>query len=289
MDLDNLIIPQGYLAIDPDYGISLITNYLFELQQIKAGVPFKELGIGERRAATNVQVIHLPIGNDFGVTEVVSQNKSNSRDKIAVLNISGMIQAQDGMSSIGMATMADQLLKEKNNVVGALVKINSGGGYTDGAEIMSAALKEFGKPTVTVSNFAGSAAYMIASHTNEILALSDMSSFGSIGVMYELNKSFRDKYVQLIESVYSEDSPAKNDEWRKWLLGDSSGFQKLATQKDGMFMNTVRTNRKLEPGDLTKETLLGGMFHAKEAKKRGLIDGIGDNSRAFSIIQKLIK
>lgn len=291
MNVENLIFPTGTLAVDPDYGIQVLTNYLFEISQVKAGVPFKELGISDRREASRVKIVSGDelLGNDISINEVTNGSKFGGKDKIAIVNISGLIQAEGGMSSVGMSQMADELLKQKNNVIGALFKINSGGGYTDGAEIMSAAIQEFGKPSVTVSNYAGSAAYMIASHTQQILAVSDLSSFGSIGVYYELNKVFRDKYNEMIDTAYSDHSPEKNSEWRQYLAGDLSGFVKLATAKDKMFMQLVRNNRMLDSSELTSETLLGGMFHAKEAKKRGLIDGSGDNGKAYSLIQKLSK
>jgi ClpP class serine protease len=277
LDISRSLIPTGKIAMEPKYGANLMQSYLSELMQIAMGIPAANMGYGDRKAASIVQTI-----------EVKNDKNKFSSDKIAIVNINGMIRGEDGLCSIGMATMADQLLKEKNNVTGAIFKINSGGGYMDGAEMMIAAIREFGKPTVSIGHFMGSAAYMIASETNQILAQTEMSEFGSIGVLIELNKEFKNEYKEKVDVIYAETSADKNEAFRKWLNDDLTGYIQLANEADKFFMKLVKRNRDLKGEDnVIKETLAGKMFYADDAKERGLIDGRGDNNKAISLIQKL--
>jgi len=278
MDVTNIIIPQGRLAINLAYGQKLINDYLFELDQVSNGVPYAELGIGERRAASLPKMVETP--ND---------KKPFKNDRIVVVTLNGMIKADDGWSSYGTRTVGEKLIEagRDKDVIGALFKINSGGGYMDGAEAMIAAMREFGKPIITLASYAGSAAYMIASESTQINAETDFSEFGSIGVYIDLNKQFKDLYKQYVETAYSENSPNKNKAFRDWLENDDlSGFVKQATEADDMFMGLIKKNRKLT-ASTKEETLSGGMFYAKDAQARGLIDGISNNAKSISTLQKL--
>lgn len=279
LDINNIILPAGPLAMEPKYGVKLYSQYLMELMQISCGVSASEMGYGERRKASMVQTIEVP-----------SSNGTSKMNKIAIVNISGMIRGEDGMSSYGMGTISEMLLREKNNVSGAIFKINSGGGYMDGAEMMIAAIREFGKPTVTLTHFAGSAAYMIASETQQILTQTEMSEVGSIGTLIELSKDFREQYKEKVDVIYADSSVDKNDAFRKWLNGDISGFVETVNAANKHFIKLVKNNRELKGEDETiQKTLSGGMFYSKDAKERGLVDGQGDNQRAISLIQKLNK
>lgn len=276
MDVNNIIIPQGRLAIDLAYGRKILNNYFLELDQINAGIPFSELGIGEKRAASLPKYMEVP--ND---------KKPFLKDQIAIVNLSGMITANDGFSSYGTRRVGDELVANKRNVIGALFLINSGGGYMDGAEAMISAMREFDKPIVALSSFAGSAAMMIASEADQIFAETEFSEFGSIGVYIDLNKQFKDMYKTYVESAYSDKSQNKNRAFRDWIENDDlSGFVKQATEADDMFMGLMKQNRKLD-ASTKEETLSGGMFYAKDAMKRGLIDGISNKEKSILSIQKL--
>jgi ClpP class serine protease len=288
VDINNLILRGGKMAIDPVYGFNLLQSYLSELQQVQAGIPYSALGIGERRERSHVTVFDLQSDSSLKVGEVAREGNVKATDRIAVVNIEGLITADSGMSNIGMRAMGDELLKVKNSVVGALFRINSGGGHMDGAEAMIAAMREFGKPIVSIGGFMGSAAYMIASESDQILAETEFSEFGSIGVFVELNKQMREKYAEAVESIYADTSPDKNEAARLWLKGDSSGFVKIVNDADSGFMKLVSRNRRLSSyGTKTNKTLAGGMFATSEALERGLIDGKSNTEKAFSIIQHL--
>lgn len=278
-DLALAALPSGRLAIEPGWGIDAYSEFLSELAQIAIGIPASEMMYGERRKTSMVSVI-----------ETSSNGNGVETDRIAIVNINGVIKNQDAMCSIGMMTMADQLLKRKHEVSGAIFNISSGGGYTDAMETMVTAIKEFGKPTVTITQFAASAAYGIASATDQIFLKSVMSQVGSIGTFLELNKKFREEYKEKVEVIYADTSPNKNLAFRKWLDEDMSGMVEYVNEMDGHFMKLVKSNRNLlGDSSIIKETLAGGMFFAKDAISRGLADAIGDTARAINTIQKLSK
>lgn len=288
MNIDNVIFPNGKLAVDPVWALNQLQGYLAEMQQLQAGVPYKALGISERRERSHVTVFDLKSESSLRVGEVAREGNVKATDRIAVVNIEGLIQANSGMCSIGMREMGDELLKVKNSVIGALFRINSGGGHMDGMEAMIAAMREFDKPIVSIGGFMGSAAYGIASQSDQILAETEMSEFGSIGVFVELNKQMRDKYKEMVESIYADTSPDKNEALRLWLNGDSSGFINVVNEADGQFMKLVSNNRRLSRyGSKTNKTLAGGMFPTKDAIERGLIDGKSNIEKSFAIIQQL--
>lgn len=271
----SIIIPDGKLAIDETYGFRLLSQYAHDLQQIKNGVPYAELGYGERRKESLTKVI-----------EVQNPKRSFVKDKIAVVDLRGLIRSEDGMYSFGTRTKGDQLLSVKKDVIGALFRIDSGGGYMDGAEAMISAMREFGKPIVTLSSLSASAAYMIASESDQIFAETEFSEFGSIGVYITLDKYMRELVNKYMDFAYSEKSQNKNKSYRDYLKdANLEGFIKDATHADEMFMKLVATNRQLKEGK--EETLAGGMFSAKDSIKRGLIDGISNIEKSLMTIQKL--
>lgn len=277
MDVGNIIIPQGKIAINLEYGRKLLNQYFLDLDQAQS-ISKKMIVqmMAERKAATQPKIVEVP--ND---------RKPFLKDQIAIVNLNGMIRADDGWSSAGTRSIGEKLVEQKKNVIGAIFKISSGGGYMDGAEAMVSAMREFDKPIVVLSPYAASAAYMIASEADQINAETEFSEFGSIGVYIELDKEFKELYKEYVESAYSEKSPEKNKAFRDWVFNDDlSGFVKQATQADDMFMGLVNTNRTLE-GSTKEETLAGGMFYAKDAKKRGMIDGFSNMEKSVLTIQKL--
>jgi ClpP class serine protease len=263
---DNFIIPEGRVGIVQAYGFRMLSRIANNLQMMQSGVTYTDLGIKEMKEKSQTKVI-------------------------AVVDLSGVIMKEDGWCSYGTKTKGEQLLAMKDEVIGAIFKIDSGGGYMDGAESMVADMREFGKPIVALGSYVGSAAYMIACEAKQILATSKFAEFGSIGVYIELDKRVRDFYQKYVQFAYSKKSQNKNSEFRTWIEeedeGDAmKGWIESATQADDLFMAHVKQNRKLNK-DKREETLSGGMFYTDDAIERGLVDAEGDNKRAIALIQKL--
>lgn len=289
IDTAMMLLPFGRLAIDPVWGWQQFRMHVWDMMQVQMGAT--DMGYAERRAASKVVVVKAGDIVSDASFETIGVRNGFSSEKIAIVNINGMIRNEDGQCSYGMMTMADQLMKVRNEVTGAIFNISSGGGYADGGETMVAAIREFGKPTVTLSQYAGSAAYMIAAQTDVVFAKTEMSQFGSIGTFISLDKEMKELIKNSMEVIYAETSPDKNAAARAWMDNDDiSGFVKMANDHDKFFMAHVKNARELkgEP-DTIKQTLAGGMFFAKDAIKRGMVDAIGDNARAINQIQLLSK
>jgi len=153
--------------------------------------------------------------------------------------------------------------------------------------IIHNAIKEFGKPVISYVYNAGSAAYMAASASKEIVAANVNARVGSIGALIQVSQSFIDEFSKDILEVYSDLSTDKNKEFRELLKGNTEPIREMLNQSVEIFQKMVTDNRILKLD--AKGSLRGGMFFAEDAKKRGLIDSIGNNEFALEGIKKYSK
>lgn len=158
-------------------------------------------------------------------------------------------------------------------VSGIDLKVSSPGGQATAQwlEAMKAIAGSAKPVTAYVDRMAASAAYGIASQaTGGIIALNEMSQFGSIGVVTEIRKkSADDGYV----TVTSDDAPNK--------VADPETEEGMATIKaklneiHAIFAERVTAGRKTTAEDVKNNFGKGAVFLAKEALSRGMIDSIG--------------
>lgn len=211
------------------------------------------------------------------------------RDSIISFSVNDFMQSNDGLCSVGMKTMSDALLSYKNdpNVIGAKVNFDTGGGEGMSGHILHNAFKEFGKPVIAYVYNAGSAGYLAASGATEIVAANENSRVGSIGALVSISKKMLDEYANNIVEIYSDSSSDKNKEFRALLKGDSDPLKEMLNKSVQVFHNVVKSNRMLKVDP--EGSLRGGMFFAKDAIKRGLVDHIGNNDFAISRVKKYSK
>jgi len=211
------------------------------------------------------------------------------RDSIISFSVNDFMQSNDGLCSVGMKTMSDALLSYKNdpNVIGAKVNFDTGGGEGMSGHILHNAFKEFGKPVIAYVYNAGSAGYLAASGATEIVAANENSRVGSIGALVSISKKMLDEYANNIVEIYSDSSSDKNKEFRALLKGDSDPIKEMLNKSVQVFHNVVKSNRMLKNDP--EGSLRGGMFFAKDAIKRGLVDHIGNNHFALSRVKKYSK
>ena len=211
------------------------------------------------------------------------------KDSVISMDLSGFMSSEDGLCSYGAKSFAKTLLAYKNidGVIGAKINIDSGGGEGMAGHIIHNAIKEFNKPVVSFVYNAGSAAYMAASASKEIIAANLNSRVGSIGALIQLSQSFIDEFAKDIVEIYSDLSTDKNKEFRELLKGNTEPVREMLNQSVEIFQKMVTDNRILKLD--AKGSLRGGMFFAEDAKKRGLIDSIGNNEFAIERIKKYSK
>jgi protease-4 len=252
--------------IDLEFGLSALNSYLTDLALLKSGVSFAELGYSEKRAS----------------------QKPVSRGNIAMLQLNGVMRLEDGISTRGVRSLiADIESANLNSMVrGILLEINSGGGEAVAGGVLHDAIKSSSKPIVSYGHFVGSAAYMAAIASDELVLSNNMAKAGSIGAMITVDKKLFENYKDSYMSIYAQQSPDKNKELRSALEGDFSFVQMSVDQAAQIFQNTVLEYRKIKDKE---KALSGGMFYAEEAKGLGLIDGIGGIEYALRRLHSHIK
>jgi len=287
--IEALLMPGAVLEIEEQFGMSALSNYLSEVALIAAGVPFAELGFSERRASLLPRLLPFSAAGDVGqLVAVQNLEKQNvPANSIALLKLNGVMRSQDGLSSYGADTFSNWLRSAYSNpnVAGIVIESESGGGEAMAGTKIENALSERNKPVVAYAHMAASAAYRAVSSADEIIGAGPASQFGSIGVMYEIDKKKLSEIKERYEVILSDHNPKKIAEQRNAINGDYSGLKDAANKMAAEFHAQIKKSRPLT-GDI-KETLSGAMFGAMEAKQRGLIDMVGNLQTAVRRVHAL--
>lgn len=279
------LLAQGEFAIDLDLGFAALTQYWHEVALISAGVPFPELGLSRRRAASFPSLL-IPDAAKIGDHNTVNWRTNDwgglpeaPKGSIAVLKLRGPMQAEDGLSSRGIESLVSDLQQAyySPNISAVLLDVFSPGGSSVAAEMLASVIQDRNKPVIAhITGYAASGAYWASAPADEIIAASPKVEIGSIGAYMMLDKKALDLYRERFIAVYSDLSPDKNKPGRMAVAGDLSGIKEVVNQTARDFHDVVTRFRSLSGDRLTqKETLSGGMFPATDALQRGLIDGIG--------------
>lgn len=284
------LITSGVWYIDQTFGIKVLNQYLHDLMLRQSGFSVHEIGLSERRAS-NAPIVFSASGpiNDAKLIYNAQLTPANS---IALLKLSGAMRVNDGLSSSGIESLVKDLRAayENPNISSIILEINSGGGEATAGAMLKNAIQERNKPVISYAWMAASAAYLAASATDEIIAANDGAQFGSIGVLFSLDKRFLQAYTENSIDVYASKSPEKNAAFRKAQDGDFSKFIELADEHATVFQNEIKAMRPLKGSESKiNSTLNGAMFFANDAKSRGLVDNIGNLNLALERAQRWAK
>ncbi|MBK9258113.1 MAG: S49 family peptidase [Saprospiraceae bacterium] len=271
------------LAIDPVFGLGYLSRFAHAIE-------------------TNSQAFIKPITSEYitpnfsrivetGNLYDMKDDKLSSLPKgsIVKLFLNDYMSVQGGLCQMGVQELANNLLfyRDNPNIEGAILEVNSGGGEAMAGQIMFNAIRDFKKPVVAYVHNAGSAAYMAIAGVKEIVASGELSRLGSIGALVSLDKKFLQQYKDRFDDIYSDLSSDKNSGFRSYIeTGDSTGIKAMLNESVEAFQSLVESNRPIKKRD---ETLRGGMFHAIEAKKRGLADMIGSEDVAIKRLKVYLK
>lgn len=284
------ILSYGALGIEFGHGLRLLNSYLHEVGLVASGVPYAELGIGERRKEScAVTVLMQDTGGDYSIRSqdrgLLSNSNLTKPQSVAILKLSGAMTAQDDISSYGVGMLESQLRQAyaNDNIGAVIIDTNSPGGEVTAMQMLVGAIQDRNKPVLGFGRFVASAAYGTLAATDEIIASDKMARFGSIGAVITLDKAFLQWYAENFISFYGEDAPRKNEEWRAALDGNFIPIQESANKATLDFHAQVSKQRPFTGGiEYQKATLSGAMFDAVESRRRGLIDGIGTMNYAIS-------
>lgn len=281
--IDALIL-GGEWEIEKTFAVNSLSNYLHELSLLENGATLSDLNYSQRREKTFASII-----SPSGAVIRESIQKANENGSIALLKLSGVMRSDDGLSSRGVDSLISEVQDANANsaIKGIIIEAQTGGGEAmAGAKLMSA-IRDSKKPVIVFAHLLASAGIKGTLYANEIIASSEFAEFGSIGTYVSIDKEILNYIKENYIEIYSEKSPDKNKQFRDLLNGEQSTILQEITKHDEMFMAAVAKARPLK-GDIEK-TLAGGMFSAREAKRRGLIDGIGGMDLAIQRINYYIK
>ena len=150
---------------------------------------------------------------------------------------------------------------------------SSPGGSVDGLLDAMRAIRGAVKPTrALIRNQAASAAYMLVSQANEVVATNDAARFGSVGVVESVYVS--EEFVDVTNAESTDKRPDPRT---------AEGVGAIRSELDGLFevfAEQVAAGRGTTVDAVKTGFGRGRMFAARDALARGMIDRIGMPAQA---------
>lgn len=277
-----LISCQRY-EIAEHWGLNQLSRVLVN-QRLGAGQDYFEKQL---QASLEIDIYH---SNQYvGVYDKLDTVKPGS---IGVIKMAGIMTENGGWCNKGAVDIEREFIQmyRDQNITGIMFKVSSGGGESTAGDLIYNVISDRNKPVVSYATFLGSAAVKATLQSDEIIAASTGTEIGSIGTMISINKKFIEQAKEQDLDLYSVFSPRKNEGWRELKNGNNQPLIDRASTLDAEFMKKVSKSRNLRGDKKYKdETLSGALFIANDAKRRGLIDGIGTTGYAFKRLNSHIK
>ena len=281
------MLSYGDMCIELSYGMRMLNKYISGIEAVRAGVPFASTAQGQEKERSKPVIMQFDeqgifCGQMSGDDVVASRDIASG--SIAVINLHGVMSSTDDVCSYGVGYQVAQLRSAYGNpqVKAIILDVNSGGGEVTAMNMMMQAIGERNKPIIGYGHFAASAAYGSIAATDEVIAAGDIASFGSIGAMMAIDMRHVDFFKRNVKFFYGENAPRKNAGLRGAIEGDFTDIQNDVNLYTDKFHDKVKGLRTLSGSESkVKETLSGEMFIASEAKRRGLIDGVGNMNYAI--------
>lgn len=171
---------------------------------------------------------------------------------------------------------------EDPSVSAIVVDINSPGGSVVAGIEISEMIKKSKKPVIArISDVGTSAAYLIASSCDKVVA-NPSSMVGSIGVIMELS-DFSDYYDKMGQKHYSLTSGEYKDmgaNYRSLKPEERKMLQEMLDENYDFFIEDVAKNRNLSVSKV-KTLADGKLYSGNQALKLKLIDKLGGKEEAF--------
>ena len=273
-------IPQGEYAISEDFLFRALTQLAEDLHSIQNGIPYEATGVIERKLAQLPTVLHFQNGSRqlVGDSKMLADQNLTPVGSFAHLKLSGVMRTTDGWYTRGIDSLTQDIYNAyaNRNITGILLEGDSGGGDGKAGQKLQSALTDAAIPVVVWGHELGSAAIMGTLPATEIIASSDMSKFGSVGTFVTIDNWMTKWYKQYYTDIYADKSPNKNKASRDLQEGNLETLKTSLNVYNEAFHTEVKKFRDLTGSkQQIDHTLSGEIFYAQEAKKRGLIDGVG--------------
>jgi ClpP class serine protease len=275
-DVD-FFIAHGEFEIDHAFAMQEFTWYLQELAEIRAGLPYEALGIAERRRRSMPGII-TAASKRVSDPKMLKDESLTPKGSFAHLRLQGVMRSKDGASSRGVNSLIEDMNAAFDNdrIEGIMIEANTGGGEVTAGLMLQSIIEQSPKAIVVYAHQLASAGVRATLPADEIIASSKSAEIGSIGTFISLPRNFAARYKEYFQDIYADKSTNKNAWFRQWLEGDLSGLKADINRSNDNFLADVQKYRELKGSEKQIEEVLSGkMFYATEAKRRGLIDGIG--------------
>lgn len=220
---------------------------------------------------------------------LISQDQGyHVQDGVAIIPVSGVIGKKMNMMTQISGGASTQLIERDikaalndSSVNSILLHIDSPGGTVDGTQNLADVVKMAGthKPVVSFADgVMASAAYWIGSAATEIVASSNTTQIGSIGVVTshtDTSKAQENAGIKTTEisagkykRIASQNAPLSKE--------GAAMLQDQVDQLYTIFVDAVAENRGTDVETVLEDMADGRVFLAKQAKKRGMIDHVAN-------------
>jgi protease-4 len=241
-----------------------------------------------------------------GPAELVEKTlEGKGRDKILLLDISGMITDQESSSGLinpqtepSLVVQVREALKkaeDDDHVKAVLLRINSPGGTVTASDIIHHELAGFKERTkrpiiASIVDLGTSGAYYIAQAADRIFA-HPTAVTGSIGViMVQANVAgLLDKIGVKTTEIKSGDKKFMGSPLRPMAPEEQAIFQSVITSMYQQFLTVVAKGRPNLPQKELLAAADGRIYTAQQAKELGLIDEIGYLPDAITAAKRAAK
>src|SRR5574343_440870 len=230
----------------------------------------------ENEYAGNLDALEKKLGRPLGNTMTATV-----RDGVAVIPVEGPLLAKANLfSKVSGATSYDvlatdlQAALDNPEVKSILLHINSPGGSVAGVSQLAQYIRDARqqKPVhAFVGDQAASAGYWLAAQAETITA-ADTAMIGSIGVQMSLTKGAQPDGEKSLRFI-SSNAPLKNADPE--TDAGAAEVQRVVNDIEQVFLQAVADGRDTTVENVLAQYGQGAVFVAAEAKKRGMIDGIG--------------
>jgi protease-4 len=217
------------------------------------------------------------------ITSFTNIKNFSGGDHIARLNVTGII-----VDDIDRE-YALKSLKDDDEVLALIVRIDSPGGTVVGGESLYHQLKDLGqeKPVVAVmGSTATSAGYMIALGADHLIAR-EGSLTGSIGVLLQTADitGLLKKIGVKSEIIKSSPLKAQPNPLEKTSQAAREAIESVVMDMHTMFVDMVAERRKMSP-EVARALADGRVYSGRQALANGLIDAIGSENEAIDWLRE---
>jgi protease-4 len=234
-------------------------------------------------------ILLTPVSLDQRLTETVVQRDSAlARDKIALLDVSGLLMNAESWELFGSGENPVSLLLEQldraaadRHVRAVILRVNSPGGSVTASELMHREISEFrvrtGKPVIAVfMDVAASGGYYLACACDEIVA-HESTITGSIGVIMQMFNvtGTMQKLGISADAITSGRYKDAGSPLRTMKPDERILFQAMVDDMYGRFVKVVDAGRPKLDEARVRELADGRVYTASQALELGLIDRIG--------------